>query len=453
MSDDEYDIIIDINSIRFLNKEGWKISYRQGKEEQIKDTLKNSKKAIVSILGHSNRGKTYILQKLGESKLKSGFHVHTKGISIKIPEDQNILILDTQGTNAPLLLEEGEEDHRNDPNFIKELEHINLCQIITNYLIQTFIIKEAHILVCVVGMLTSSEITFLNKVKKNCRNNKQLFVIHNLINCCNKRDIEKYKEEVLLKNIIINFEERNIPSFDENKNKDLFNKYYIEKEETNEENDPSNVLHFILGNDNYEEVKFYNESTIKFIESKMITNINEKINIIEKLIEHINNLSSSVFKKRIKIKTNEINYNLIKYEGEIEPKDVIADELDNIIFIGNYYEPPYKYYKKGEKFIVALEMCSKIKEGSLKVFHHPDKENNELESFIIKGERLVCGKEKKGKIIHSFADKRANTKKFKLDFKINLQEKGVKSISDPFEQAIKNGILLLSFDIIDNNKY
>ena len=452
MSDEEYDAIIDINSIRFLNKEGWKISYRQGKDEEIKDILKKSKKVIVSILGHSNRGKTYILQKLGESKLKSGFHVHTKGISIRIPEDQSILILDTQGTNAPLLLEEGEEDKRNDPNFIKELEHINLCQIITNYLIQTFIIKEAQILICVVGMLTSSETIFLNKVKKNCRNNKQLFVIHNLINFCCKRDIENYKENELLKNIIINFEERDIPSFDENKKQDLFNKYYIEKEESNEENNPSEVLHFILGNDNYDEIKFYNESTINFIKSKMDIKINEKINIIEKLTEHINNLSSSVFKKRIKMKTNEINYDLIKYEGDIEPKDVIADELDNIIFIGNYYEPSYKYYKKEEKFILAIEICSKIKEGSLKVFHRFDKENNELESFIIKGERLVCGKEKKGNIIHNFANKRLNAKKFKLDFKINLQEKGVKSISDPYEQSIKNGILLLSFDIIDNNK-
>ena len=80
------------------------------------------------------------------------------------------------------------------------------------------------------------------------------------------------------------------------------------------------------------------------------------------------------------MKTNEINYNLIKYEDEIEPKDVIADELDIIIFIGNYYESSYKQYKKGENYILALEICSKIKEGSLKVFHCPDKENNELES-------------------------------------------------------------------------
>jgi translation initiation factor RLI1 len=131
-------ILIDINSIRFLKTKGWKINYLKEKELKTKEILKSSKKSIVSILGHSNRGKTYILQKLSGVN----FQIQTKGLSIKIPEDQNYLLLDTQGTNAPLLLEEDEEDKRNDQNFIEVLENINLCQIITNYLIQTFIIKE-----------------------------------------------------------------------------------------------------------------------------------------------------------------------------------------------------------------------------------------------------------------------------------------------------------------------
>ena len=58
-------------------------------------------------MGHSNRGKTYILNKLSDTDLECGYQVQTKGISIKIPKgrvvwlrDQNILILDTQGTNT-----------------------------------------------------------------------------------------------------------------------------------------------------------------------------------------------------------------------------------------------------------------------------------------------------------------------------------------------------------------
>jgi hypothetical protein len=448
MSDDDYDIIIDINSIRFLKKRGWRIIYSKDKEDEMKQIIKFAKKNIVSILGHSNRGKTYILQRLSDVKLQSGYQIHTKGISIKIPEDQNILILDTQGTNAPLLLEDGEEDKRKDPNFIKELEDINLCQIITNYLIQTFIIKEAHTLICVVGMLTSSETIFLNKIKKNCRDKKQLLVIHNLINCHSKRDIEKYKKEILLNNIIIKFEERVIPSFDDDRN-DNFNKYYVELDDDNKDFQ-NDVLHFILGNDNEEEIKYYNESTIKYIQDYIDIKINENINIIEKLTEHINNLSSLVLKKPIEATPNE-NFDLIECDKEIEPKEIIADELDNITFIGNYYEPPYRCYKKEDKFIIEVDICSKLKDKTLSIIHFSDKENNELEIFRIKGERLLVGEEKneKKKIIYNFTNKRANAKLFELNFKINLSEKGVISISGNNESFINKGILYISFDIIN----
>ena len=114
-------------------------------------------------------------------------------------------------------------------------------------------------------MLTTSETIFLNKIKKNCRNIKQLIVIHNLINCCTKEEMEKYKRETLFKNIIIDFKERIIPSFGE---KDNLNKYYIENEENN--NNQSDVLHFIIGNDSEKsEVKNYNEATIKYIQNKI----------------------------------------------------------------------------------------------------------------------------------------------------------------------------------------
>lgn len=448
MSIDKYDIIIDINSIRLLKSKGWKIYYLKEKEKKTKEILKSSKKTIVSILGHSNRGKTYILQKISGINLESGYQVQTKGLSIKIPDDQNILLLDTQGTNAPLLIEEDEEDKRNDQNFLEVLEYINLCQIITNYIIQTFIIKEAETLICVVGMLTSSETIFLNKVKKNCRNNKQLIVIHNLINCHSKRDIEKYKNETLLKNIIINFEERVIPSFDTSI-KDDFNKYYIEVDEDDKEHE-SEVLHFIFGNDNSEELKNYNESTIEFIKNIIEIQVNKNTNIIQKLIEHVNNLSSLVLKNKINIKVNE-NLDLIKYEEdtEIEPKEIIADELDNITFIGNYYEPNYRYFKKDNKFIIGIDICSRLKEESLKALHCSDKDNKDLEIFRISGERLICGNQKKEnkKEIINFINKRITAKKFKLEFKVDLSQEGIISVGSKFSNNIKKGILFLTFDI------
>ncbi len=157
-----------------------------------------------------------------------------------------------------------------------------------------------------------------------------------------------------------------------------------------------------------------------------------------------------VLKKPIEATPNE-NFDLIECDKEIEPKEIIADELDNITFIGNYYEPPYRCYKKEDKFIIEVDICSKLKDKTLSIIHFSDKENNELEIFRIKGERLLVGEEKneKKKIIYNFTNKRANAKLFELNFKINLSEKGVISISGNNESFINKGILYISFDIIN----
>ena len=152
-------------------------------------------------------------------------------------------------------------------------------------------------------MLTTSETIFLNKIKKNCRNIKQLIVIHNLINCFTKENIEKYKKDTLLKNIIIDFKERTIPSFESEEKEDNFNKYYIEIEKNN--SNLSDVLHFIIWNDSEKsKVKNYNEATIKFIQNKIDIQLNEEINFFKNLIEYINNRSSEVLAKAIKVKIN-----------------------------------------------------------------------------------------------------------------------------------------------------
>ena len=78
--------IVDIDSIKYLNSKGWKITYPRSNEKKMKALIKMADKSVVAILGHSNRGKTFILEKLSGIKLKEGYQVQTKGISIKIPD-------------------------------------------------------------------------------------------------------------------------------------------------------------------------------------------------------------------------------------------------------------------------------------------------------------------------------------------------------------------------------
>ena len=437
MSEDKYakyDIIIDINSIRTLNKSGWKIIY-SGDKSKLKKIIESSKKVIVSILGNSNRGKTYLLQKISGEKLESGYQIQTKGLSLKI-QDNDIILLDTAGTNTPLLID-NESCKR--PNQ-KELNYINLCQIITNYILQTFVVNEAHILICVVGMLTKSEQHFLSKIKKICENKKKLIVIHNLINCNTNEDIIKYKEDVLLKMISYKLEERTIPFFEEKYNH-LFNKYFCE-------NNNNDVRHFIYGNDtnNNEEMNYYNKTTLGFIKKCIKVEIKKDIDIINNLREHIKEISSSVLTTELKSIMESKDSDLIKCKENIEPKEILADELDNIIFVGKEFEPMYRYYKQDNNFIIEIDLCSKYKD--LLVKQTFDKATKET-TFKIKGERILKGKEenKNFKSCVDFINKRETFKKFHLEIKIKLSQLEIKHVYKEYEIKMNYGILYLIFKI------
>jgi len=157
-----YDVIIDITSIKKLNNPGWKIIYNTEENIEKKNWI------VVSVLGNSNRGKTYLLQKLSGNKLFCGYQVETKGLSLKLRGDY--IFLDTAGTNTPLLV----ENNKKRPSDA-EIRNIRLCQILTNYILQNFVIKYADILICVVGMLDSREQIFLSKIKKLCEGKKKTY--------------------------------------------------------------------------------------------------------------------------------------------------------------------------------------------------------------------------------------------------------------------------------------
>ena len=99
-----YDIIIDIDSITKLFKDGWDIIYTE-KGEKSYESKKVENLTVVAVIGNKNRGKSYILQKISGNKLPLGYSVTTKGISILYPKNlnQNIILLDSAGFEVPLL--------------------------------------------------------------------------------------------------------------------------------------------------------------------------------------------------------------------------------------------------------------------------------------------------------------------------------------------------------------
>ena len=448
--DTEYDLIIDINSIKKLNN-GWVIKYN-GDDKRIKNTkeiIKSTDQNIISILGHSNRGKTYILERISNENLNPGYDKTTKGISVKI-YGKNAIFLDTVGTNAPLLIGNEKEDPRDKDNFQIEMEDVNLCQIITNYIVQTFVIQYADILLCVVGMLTTNEQQFLNKIKKNCSGKKKLFVIHNLIQLFGKKQIEEYIENVLKKSITYELKEIKIPNVSERKNEEFFNKYYIEKNKG--EGYSFDVLHFIMANDTKKDGekggRYFNTPTINFIRTKINQTINKDLNILEKLKEHIKNISNQVLENnitKIDIENVSNSKDLIKSDEVINPKKVTADVLDNIYFVGKDYEPPYRYYRKDQYFTIEIQICSKIKKESLDIKCDFFEENEEF-IFEITGERLLDDNENSKNGFYEIINKRT-WKNFKVKFKIYMKDYDLDGLDPVDDYKIKYGILYLNFKI------
>ena len=437
-NEEKYDIVVDINSIKKL-KEGWDIKYfgKPDNIETLKAKIRKSNKNFISVLGHSNRGKTYILQKICKETLKPGYEITTKGISIK-SYGENAFLLDTVGTNAPLLVEEGGRDPRDDPDFYsKQLDEINLRQIIT-----------CRYFIIFVGI--SSEQQFLNK-KKKFQRKKKLFVIHNLIHCYEKKDVENYINNTLKKSIIHSFDEVNIPNFEgDEKN---FNKYFIETD--NGEDHEFDILHFIMANDidkDNQQLRYFNEPTTQFIKDQIDHSVMKDINLLDSLVEHIKDISIQVLEKElneIKIVQENNDKEKLNCEEEIKAKKVTADKLDNIYFIGKDYEPPFRYYKNDGKFVIEIQLCCDIE--NLDIQQKFLKENEEF-LFIITGQKKIVNNEETDDIeIADLINKRF-WKHFKIEFKIRIKDFEI----DGLEQIDKNddksifmeyGILYINFNV------
>ena len=110
-----YDIVIDIKTILDLVK-GWNIILNGNEENQLRILKKfDEKNFVISVIGNSNRGKTYILNKISDFKeMEEGskFSVQTKGLSIKSPKDKEFILMDTVGFNAPILIEDEDNNIR-----------------------------------------------------------------------------------------------------------------------------------------------------------------------------------------------------------------------------------------------------------------------------------------------------------------------------------------------------
>ncbi len=442
-----YDLVVDIKSIYELNK-GWKI-YHYGNKDNISRT-KNydpKRKYIISVIGNANRGKTFLLRLLSAFEALnevSKNSITTLGLSMKFPKEKEFILLDTVGFNAPLLIHEYNEkkDIRDlsGDNFNKIIHTITRGQIITNYLLQNFIIKEADIVICLIAQLNFSEQIFLNQIRAQCEGKKSLYVVHNLIHLKDKKEIEKYLKETLLKSYTFDLEKIKIPQFGKD---DSFSYYFREKSLSNNKNNNKDVLHFILGNENQPELKYYNNSTIEFLKDIIQTNFSsEHKQILNSLKEYIQETSGEIFKNplnSIKLSDKEIKCEVEK----LHTKDIAINELEKVTFIEEKFKPQYRYYVMANDLYIEILVCSKTELIECNFEYIEDSVN-----FIIKAKKLKDSPKDKTKV---FLERRKYGE-FEIKFSLDLNEYNIKSIIEESEESIQKGIIRIKYPIIPYSK-
>ena len=373
-----YDIIICIESLLGIES-GWKVkSCERGK--QLYEKMKNEPIVKVGVIGLRNKGKSFLLNKFLKKSLPKGTSIKTEGLSIKYPSEsdlknqRNYILLDSAGSEVPLLDYEKKLKKLNREEAFAQLEIIAKDKTLTELFLQKFIISSCDMLCLVVGVLTYPEQKLLNRIEKTLKTlmntnkiYKKLFVIHNLESFVEKEQVEDYIREYLKNSATFELKENNyIKTGNENKKKkNQNNKYYVETFDTEDET-PLQVFHLIMANDFSNAGEYYNDFTIDYLKEHLnsFTNI-KSFPVIEKIKESFIQFSEEAFENPIHKEDITIADDLtikLNPEKKILFKKCFIDEMGFSNFFASGFEPNYWIYKDKEKINITFESSGTVKE-------------------------------------------------------------------------------------------
>ena len=461
--EDFYDVIIDIKSVKDINK-GWDIKMSPKGSKKYKE-FKKEKILKIGVIGNSNKGKSFLLSKISKINLPSGTSIRTEGLSIKYPEleeyvGRKIALLDSAGLETPVLKNEDDNILKtNLKNNAKEIfKEKSREKIITELFLQNYIINNSDILIIVVGILTYSEQKLLNRIsneiKKGKNKNKPLFIIHNLITYTSIEQVKDYIKQFLLESATFDLEKgHNINT----KTQQVDGEYYFEVN-----NFGLKIYHLIFANEDSEAGLYYNNFTLDFLEKSYIGVTELKpFDVIENLKEKFIEISGEIIDRKEKEEPLKIedfckdeNLKSIKLNNvkDITLKKCLIDELGFSNLKSNGFEPNYSYYKdtqeRGvEKIIVKLEAPG----------------NSSVKSNIdYTGEYTIIrlkGSKKKDKLPEKVEDNLYNSRElgeFSLDIPLKTEDYLINSQINPKIEE-KKGLLIIQYVLQkkgkDNNEY
>jgi len=468
--EDFYDVVINIRSISsLLTPEGWPIKWNINRKEILKNIIgKNLLK--IGVLGNGNMGKSFLLSRLFEEKIPSGYSIITEGLSIKHNYEKGFTILDSAGLQTPLLKEDKkieQKENKNSNNIkktqtfnekdFKEYENLYKDKTQTENFIQNLILFLSDMILIVVGRITFNEQRLINKIKKEIElgnrdenKKKQIFIIHNLINFQTKKQVDEHVENILLKSA--SFKLIKIKDIIKSQEKKEETFYFVENESEFQ------AFHLIMAREGTEAGDYYNQYTYDFLKEKFNNfTLRKPLSIIEEVKNRFVDWSSDILEEKIEdynieILTDEKNefeksYIFKNKEGEnktLIPKACISDEFGFSIYRSNGYEPPYNYYIDDKYLILKLEIPGKVEIEDCCA-------NLDTNEILVKGNKNEDGENIKLK----------NTRKFgKFNMYIHYSSQIKIADEDPIEDGEEeekdkngeDGIFLYKFKLVKRKK-
>ena len=366
----EYDIILCVNSIKNLAKNGWIVKYNKKEGKAIYERSKQNKTIVVGVVGNGNKGKSFLLKKLSNYNIPMGFNVKTEGLSIIYGKTgkKNLAILDSAGQETPLLLENKKDknidDNQKDNNKDQlEFEEYSRDKLITEFYIQQFILWKSNIIILLVGSITLSEQKLYSRIKseimsiqENKKETKKLYVVHNLQNFYKEDEVNDYIENTLKKLYNVEFEE--IQMYDPNNEIIGFDKYFLEK-------DNKNIIHLLFINDYCDHSTYYNKNTIWYLTQAISQEPSRQtFEILENSKEFLLEISEEIMENKLSEQDIEITIDresqveklIVKNNKEIQLKKFVVDEMGITKNDGN--TPKFSYYinTQKSKLVVNIEI-------------------------------------------------------------------------------------------------
>ena len=368
-----YDAIFSCNSIKNLHKNGWNYSISNVFKKRFQDKENPKKFCPLCILGETNKGKTYIINLLTNNKLKSGFEFKTEGLSLKFTDfsfndegeiyeepiksgEEKFLVFDSAGRSEPLLIDPEERKKLKDEDLKRTVESNNRDLKLSETFMKNLLIKNSKIIIVVVNQLSLAEQYFLYELK-NDANFEELYVVHNLFNFKDKKDMLDYIDNTIVNSLYFDITKDYYQIDSERENNIDKPFYFVEQQEKNGR-EQSVITHLILGDieTRDEWIKNFNDKTIDFIKTKMQICYAKDFFFVEKILE--DELTyENIIDEKAKLKNEKSNEN---------SEDDNFEENREFSLVG--FTPDYLFYKdeKNKKFVIEVE-CAGLKDDDMKI--------------------------------------------------------------------------------------